>query len=281
MKFDVKLDEELFREKFLRDLKSIIYDPLLIESDEAKSLQMKMRVAVERFLDNHPHRLWRMISPPEPRLPLGKWFEQVFAVALRIAFPLSDVLHSVRDKDGGELDFVVIDFKRVIHVECSMKFFLHRESLGVGLESFVGPGGQDRLDLKLDKMKRVQLQRKIPSSLVEGCDVARILWMGGRIHFESNVSFPSLSPEINKHCLKGFWLPRTRFCQREFFDHSRLVHLPRQWWMTPLSGLSPDFLNRFDDLNLSVDMDQAALIAVVTEDQYGMRELDRGFITPN
>lgn len=280
MKFEVKLDEPLFREKFLRDLKSIIYDPLLIESSETRSLQFKMQVAVEQFLDHHPDRLWRMISPPEPRLPLGKWFELVFAVALRITFPFSDVMHSVRDSEGGELDFVIIDYRRVIHVECSMKFFLHIESLGSGLDSFVGPGGQDRLDLKLEKMRRVQLQRAIPADLLEGRDVSRVLWMGGRIHFESNRSFPSLSSEINKYCLKGFWIPRTRFSHREFIGDNRLVHLPRQWWMTPLSGISSDLLCRFDDLNLALGVDQSALIAVVTEEQDGVRELDRGFITP-
>ena len=281
MKFAMSLDEKLFHEKVMRDLVSIIRDPLIIESLGALSLQKEMCQAVERFLSGQGERLTRMIAPPDPRLPLGKWFERVFLLALRITYPFDQVFHSIVVNDGGELDFLVQHRGRLIHIECSVKYFLFHRGAGTGLSAFIGPGGQDRLDLKLKKMRDVQLHRAIPDWLGFELPVERVLWMGGRLHFldESQEGWPIKSPDINAGCLKGFWSNLERL-RGKVAPGNRLVKLPRQWWMTSLEGLSEGLLTVFDEVYRNRDSGDAMMVAEIDTQGGFAREIRRGFILP-
>ncbi len=255
MKFDVAMNDLLWSEKIRRDLNSILCDPLLLDLPEASRLQEFMRTSVHRFVQRYPHRLEEMIARPEPRLPLGKWFERVFLAALRMSFPFADVKHSVPDGCGGELDFVIRDGRSVVHIECAVKFFLSQPSIAASLNSFIGPGGQDRLDLKYHKMRDIQLRRVIPN-MTSGDQVTRVLWMSGCImlplgHGEVNVSaFPA--PMNRKLNCCGTWSSYEEF-SRVSGEAQLLLALPRAWWITPLAGLtslqlegfpafSPDYL---------------------------------------
>jgi hypothetical protein len=281
LKFDINMDDNLFFEKVRRDMLSIVHDPLLISSDVAESLQATMRKSVERFLRLHSDRLLRIVSRPEPRLPLGKWFERVFLAALQISLPFSEVLHSVRHEDGGELDFIVVTPHRLMHIEYSMKFFLYTPFSGQGLSRYVGPGGQDRLDLKLNKMRSVQLRRAMPKWLQDDRPVERILWMGGRIHLplRNHDHWVEGSQEINKNCSRGFWQKASEFFNDVPFD-GVFVHLPRQWWMTSLTGLPVDDLKSFATLTSGQGVEEAIMLALVQIDDLHVREVKRGFVLP-
>lgn len=281
MKRTLGLDGELFREKVLRDLLSIIHDPLIILEPNAIALQSRMQEAVQRFNDAHVDRLLRMIAPPDPRLPLGKWFERVFLLALRITFPFADVFHSVTDGQGGELDFVIRDGRRLMHIECSIKFFLFQNHVGIGLNAFIGPGGQDRLDLKLAKMRDVQLARQIPSSMASELPVERVLWMGGRLHFPlgTGESWRPRENELNPTCVTGFWAS-SREILSSLTLGNRLIIVPRQWWVTSLHGMATELLAQFDAVDIASSMSEPIMVAEVSSQDGTVQEVRRGFIVP-
>jgi hypothetical protein len=246
LKFAVTMSDHLWSEKITRDLKSIVCEPLLLDFPESSQLQLMMREAVLRFLAIHPDRLMQMIDRPNVKLPLGKWFERVFLLALRITFPWAEVDHSVPDGYGGELDFLVRDGRTVWHIECAVKFFLERHNPDSSLDAFVGPAGNDRLDLKFYKMRDIQLRRPIPS--VSSADqVVRVLWMSGCIFRplaasgENTISLPA---PINPHTQCGCYASYEEL-KGTYADDVVLVILPRQWWMTSLSGLAIETLKVF------------------------------------
>lgn len=282
MKFEIPLSDALFREKIQRDLQSLIDDPLILNDPGALSLQAFMRDSVKHFLAKDPERLWRMIARPEPRLPLGKWFERIFLAALRVSFPFADIRHSVSDQKGGELDFVMIHERRTTHIECSVKFFLYHAEQGSGLSSFIGPGGQDRLDLKFHKMRDVQLKRNIPDELVGRGDTDRVLWMSGRIHnpILMDVSgFPDPGPDFNPNHLRGYWGTKDDVFAA-LAPEDLLIRIPRQWWMTRLGGLSRDALKVFETVDQTDAIEEPIMTAHIAFMGAQALEISRGFIVP-
>ncbi len=264
MKFEIAMSDDLWLEKITRDLKFIVCEPLLLDLGESSMLQDRLREAVLRFLTLHPWRILQMIERPDARLPLGKWFERVFLLALRMAFPFAEIRHSVPDGQGGELDFIVRDGHSIYHIECAVKFFMRLKENGPGLESFVGPGGRDRLDLKFEKMRHVQLRRQIPS--VEDRDrLIRVLWMSGRILLPltaAQVSAYEFPAPINRRLNPGLWVS-----QDEFKGHNArnliILALPRQWWITPLTGLTMADLNAFPRVTPDGQIEGPIMIAVM------------------
>jgi hypothetical protein len=284
VKYELSISDDLFQEKILRDLQSIILDPMILKDAGAAHLQLQLKESVTRFIAKDPERLLRMVPRPEVRLPLGKWFERVFLAALRIGFPFARTFHSVSDNRGGELDFILMDGSKTIHIECSVKFFLHHPDRGSDLNSFVGPGGQDRLDLKFAKMRDVQLQRKIPENFVAGQDVARILWMSGRIHnpiveygstAQSNTN--GFSWAMNRHHLLGFW-GHIHEVFNALDSGDVLIRLPRQWWMTTLDGFSRGVLEIFDVVTRSEIITEPFMVARIAFIGGIAKEIGRGFI---
>ena len=50
MKYEIELSDALFRQKIIRDIRSLIYDPLILESTLAIELQLKMQDMVGLFI---------------------------------------------------------------------------------------------------------------------------------------------------------------------------------------------------------------------------------------
>lgn len=281
MKKDLNLSEEMFRQKVLRDVLAVVETPLLIDEESARGLQDYLRCSVLDFLGRHPGRLERMIVHPEPRLPLGKWFERVFLAVLHIAFPFGDVAHSVSDGAGGELDFVVSEGRNLMHIECAVKFFLHNHLLGNGLESYVGPAGRDRLDLKLKKMRDVQLRRSVPQAADYSNSLTRVLWMSGRVHYRckfGELIVPRAGPaDLMPGHMVGFYgeyediFPRLR-------EDSVLYELPRPWWMTSLEGLPIGCMNFFDIFDSVILRSEPVMVVHVKNQTDGVCELERGWV---
>ena len=285
MKYEISLSDALFHEKVIRDLRSLIHDPLILESSAALQLQRTMRDKVTRFIENEPERLSRMVQRPDPKLPLGKWFENIFLAALRITFPFSQVHHSVKDGHGGELDFIIIGNGNTVHIECAVKFFLHHRTLGFGLNSYLGPAGNDRLDLKYHKMFDVQLKRIVPQHLDVKGPVTKILWMGGRIHVPLEAGIPAhpdpfdarVPSPMNPSPLIGYW-GTTKQLQASLDSQEIVYKLPRQWRMTGLDGLRCRDLTVFKTLSDDEFLDEPIMTVRVKVGGEFAVERGRGFV---
>ena len=281
VKYDISLTDELFREKILRDMACLVSGPLILETEGVVHLQNQMFESVARFLGREPERLFRILSRPEPRLPLGKWFERIFLAALRITFPFAEIRHSVSDESGGELDFLIIENHLTTHIECAVKFFLRDPATGTGLSSYVGPSGQDRLDLKFHKMRDVQLRRIVPPRFVQSGRIKKVLWMSGRVHEPlvpgtHGLCGPMVSP-MSPRVATGYWGPIGDVLMT-VPPEEELYMLPRQWWITDLTGLSRLDLSVFEILSSGLPLTEPIMTARVRFDGDRAVELARGFI---
>jgi Domain of unknown function (DUF1853) len=287
VKYEISMGEDLFRKKIVRDLQSLVTQPLILDTPGTLTLQREMCDKITHFIDNGAERLDQLLVPPDPRLPLGKWFEKIFFAALRITHPLAEVHHSVSDGCGGELDFVVVNAENTTHIECAVKFFVHHRSLGSGMNAYLGPGGNDRLDLKFEKMSNVQLKRTIPFHLHSGRGVERVLWMSGRIHEPvawnpdgvqclsvERVPFP-----MNPDAVKGYW-GTLRQVSVGMGGGEVLYKLPRQWRMTSVDGLRRADLSAFRVLSFDEAVLEPMMTVRVSYDGEFAVELGRGFVVP-
>jgi hypothetical protein len=281
MKNDTFIPDELFRKKVLRDVDWLVSSPLILESEGVAQLQSQMREAVTRFMERDPERLFSMLSRPEPRLPLGIWFERVFLAALQITFPFAEIRHSVSDDSGGELDFLIVESHLTTHIECAVKFFLRTPALGSGLESYVGPGGRDRLDLKFHKMRDAQLRRHVPAQYNPSGHVKKVLWMSGMIHeplMHGAFRSPGFTvPPMSASVATGYW-GTPADVMGSLQPGEELCMLPRQWWVTDLTGLSLQDFENFERFSAESTMSEAVMTARIKFDGDRSAELARGFI---
>ena len=284
MKYEIQLSDALFHQKIVRDLQSLISDPLILESSAALELQREMHEKVTSFIEKYPDRLGRMLLRPDPKLPLGKWFEYIFLVALRITFPFAEVHHSIKDGSGGELDFVITGLSKTVHIECAVKFFLHHINLGFGLNSYLGPGGNDRLDLKYHKLADVQLKRNIPKTFDIKTPVTKILWMSGRIHEPLDAP-----PHEMSHLTKNRPRPMNPFpllgyrgstsqLTASLRGREIIYKLPRQWRMTSIDGLTRTDLAGFKTMTSDELIEEPIMTARVSFDGEYAVERGRGFV---
>jgi hypothetical protein len=284
MKYEIAMTPELFRRKLVSDLKGVVANPLIFESPGAKFLQQTLRHAVERFLDRDPERIYRMLGPPEVRLPLGKWYERILFLALKIAFPFDQIDYGIKTNDGGELDFVLGTAFQSIHIECAVKFYLHHPSRGLGLDSFVGPGGQDRLDLKLRKIQDVQLARVLPDSLNQRNQLQKLLWMGGALFFPFNNFASGIQiqdfDDINPATWTGFWISKWDIHLLQALNTDAIYLIPRLWWMTRLDEFTADDLKSFERLVDAVLPDEPMMVVAIRFEGGLSYEKARGFIVP-
>ncbi len=151
---------------------------------------------------------------------LGKMAESALAWALEhssLYQLISSHFQIHQDKITlGELDFLVQHQHQIEHWELTQKFYLHHGLDYSSLETFYGPKGKDRLDLKINKMIHHQLP------------------MGKHPLVAKAFSHLSKSSVISKAIIKGRlyypfydWL-KGKFCTHELIQSNHL----KGWWVT-------------------------------------------------
>lgn len=273
--------EQLFvLEKTKRDLFWACQSPLLIQNQSLEPIRRRLSGDLNNFFKSMMQEPSNPLPTFDPRLPLGRWFEKLIDFALRYSFGPSFVHKGISDGLGGELDFVVCNDDRAIHIECAVKYFLFRPDLGVGLAAFVGPRARDRLDLKYARMTDIQLQRKVPETIVGQRTVVKALWMGGVIFYpvKAYVGLESddKASALNLRHSRGFFgSPNELF--RSVGEGDHLIELPPLWWITSLEGFSDDCLDLFPTFSCRSE-DGAKMVAQVLIEDGKVRELARGFV---
>jgi hypothetical protein len=244
-------------------------------------------------LDRHPAPLLEALSRRrDPRL--GSYFETLLAFWL--AWPGNPlyrlVAHNLpvraRNLTLGELDFLVEDRLGggLQHWEVAVKFYLG-VAPGGALENWIGPGRQDRLDLKVRRLLDHQLtlpSRPEGSGLLRHLGLptpAPVCLLKGRLFYPPGVSRTDWAPAAAEpgH-LQGWWQAPVDFLARQDPALQWLV-LPKANWLTEVDGAGVpigDARYAADFIELqqqSVDNRPLAVVGL----REG-REVSRGFITP-
>lgn len=245
-------------------------------------------------LDRHPAPLLQALSGRDGRL--GHYFENLLAFWLSWqGNPLYRLVYrglAVRSQHRtiGELDFLVEDQRsgQLQHWEVAVKFYLGTRPDGQ-YRHWLGPALQDRLDLKVERLLRHQLE--LPFTL-EGASLLRdlglpqtepVCLLKGRLFYPSGADVAAWSPTAaTPGHLQGWWMPMDHFLHRYAGNGSvSWIQLPKEHWLTTIDARvsigdaerATPFVER-----LAQSSDNRAIAVIGLDDQHN--EITRGFITP-
>jgi hypothetical protein len=185
----------------------------------------------------------------QPQRRLGRYYEHLWQYALRAA-PDVELLAAnlpVREQGRtlGEIDLLLRDDEGVHHLELAIKLYLGQPTTSRSHTNWLGPGSQDRLDLKLAHLSQRQMPlSSLPQArtLLDGLGIgesAAHLWLGGYLFYPWPRPCPAPEGAAPTH-LHGHWL---RHAQLRAFLDSRQGQcwqvLPRQAWLAPFRQAQP------------------------------------------
>jgi hypothetical protein len=161
--------------------------------------------------DRNPTALRRLLSTPKNKL-LGFYFETLIAYWLRNG-SLANTVHqgvTVHQPVKGELDLLFRTYSGWFHWELAVKFYLANGD-SADLESWIGPGSNDRLSSKVRQLERAmhvvvpaaeqQLQNLGAWPVESNAFVKGYLFL----HLQQDARNLHLPKGINADCLKGRW----------------------------------------------------------------------------
>jgi len=192
-----------------------------------------------------------------PNLRLGKRVEQFVSVVLNndpSTFVLAENVQIQKEKISiGELDCLLKQLDKLVHLEIVFKFYLYDNSLGSSeLGKWIGPNRNDDLVKKLTKLKEKQLPLLHKEETIEA-----IRKIGNKLQIEINPSeitqkvlfraqlfvprklMSSPLPVINNECIVGFYVAMSELSQLQ----SNSFHIPSKinWLQEP--SLSAEWLD--------------------------------------
>jgi uncharacterized protein len=192
-------------------------------------------------LDTRPLDTWLARSSNRR---LGLYYEKLWQFALSAATGVQLLAANVAIRQDaktlGEMDLLSRDSHGDHHTELACKFFLGpSHACGQAPLNWLGPGGQDRLGLKLAHLRQRQLtlsSRTEAQAVLASLDIhtpQAELWLGGYLFYPwpSGCAMPS---GAHPQHLRGHWI-----YQRQWLDFAvqnpsaRWLILPRSRWLAP------------------------------------------------
>jgi hypothetical protein len=226
----------------------------------------------------------------KPLRRLGLYYERLWQYALHAAPDIDVVAANLPIRQNGqtlgELDLLLRDDEGEHHLELAVKFYLGTGSGDAA--DWLGPGSQDRLDLKLGHLTQHQLplsaRREARGALnaLQLDETRSAFWLGGYLFYPWPDDCTPPRGGNREHC-RGRWLHRRDW--NDFAATTPGAHwqpLPRLAWLAPAlvnaDGVwSDEMLQQW--LNTLRPEAQAQLLVRLEEDQAGdWREVERIFL---
>jgi hypothetical protein len=299
-----------FTTQQVRDLAWVLASPPLLQPTRSRTLsgrpvhwlsqhwgETALQVSMDWLhnLDRNPAPLLTALTDRDGRL--GHYFENLLAYWLYWnANPLYRLVHHglaicSQRRTIGELDFLVEDRRsgKLQHWEVAVKFYLGTQP-GGDYHHWLGPALHDRLDLKVDRLLRHQLELPFTNEgagLLRHLDLAEpesVCLLKGRLFYPAHADTSTWAPAAaGPHHLQGWWMSQAHFLERYRKDAAvRWIALPREHWLTTIDKhvrigdgeYAPALIER---LTQSTDNRAIAVIGLNTKHI----EVTRGFITPS
>ncbi len=232
----------------VRDLAWTLLSPPLIESTlqrhplTGSTWARRPPMLAEWLLeqDHQPATLIDWLAGTSRRL--GLYYERLWQFGLAHAPGISLIAANIPVRDEGrtlgELDVLFEDGEGMHHLELAVKFYLGPIDLPERAQCWVGPGAEDRLDLKLSRLEGDQLSlaprpqaRTLLATLGAQQPTSRF-WMGGYLFHPAG---PATAPAgaAQEH-LRGEWLRPAQWQQSLDETSVRWQPLERLRWLAPL-----------------------------------------------
>ena len=157
-------------------------------------------------------------------------------------------------KTLGELDCLIIDHKKLIHLEVAYKFYLYDPTItGSELDKWIGPNRKDSLKQKLNKLKSNQmplLHHPKTKEIIKGLDYDSDMFIQ-KSHFKGQLFLPfgETSEDVyplNKACIYGYYITLKQlvyFNKSSFYIPSKL-----DWLIEPHDNVSWRDIDDFTSL---------------------------------
>ncbi|MCJ8329300.1 MAG: DUF1853 family protein [Lentisphaeria bacterium] len=261
------------KHKFLSDLNWVCQSPFLMDHDFSCE-------GIDTF-DTTPDLPDDWQSMEKGRI--GHYFEWLHQYAMKLRG--FDVLAynlqvQVEGRTLGEFDMIYRMGDAIIHRELAVKFYISRESQSAW-NTWHGPNGKDRLDLKMDKLLNSQLclsDQPEAKAFLQSKDIPEIthreLFIKGRFFYHwsdwisESCTFPDQAAEGH---LKGWWIDKNNLSELPMADY---VILERSEWLG--SGAEKKHMISYLELEDHFATIERAVLLVRLND-YGA-EIDRGFV---
>ena len=171
------------------------------------------------------------------KLRLGVLVEQFIFTCLRenknVKLLMTNIQIIQDKKTLGELDCLILDKGKLIHLELVYKFYLYDPSIhGNEIEKWIGPNRKDSLKQKLAKLKTKQmplLSHPKSNEIINDFGYNSEMF-DQKVHFKAQLFLPlgqneRIITEVNKSCIRGFYITPDElqlFKENDFFIPSKL-----------------------------------------------------------
>jgi hypothetical protein len=154
-------------------------------------------------LDQRPNDLHQFLKRPKNKR-LGFYAEALLSFFFQ-TFPEVELLLQnyqiiENKKTLGEIDFVIKWKKRVLHIECAVKFYLCVHSKDINdLHNWIGPACKDDLGRKIRKVKDHQLpmiDSPIFKDVLNCNEIESFLFLKGKLYVNKNVRCDWVNNEL-------------------------------------------------------------------------------------
>ena len=290
------------RDNAVRDLAWVIGSPALLDishpayqgqvvGDAWCNAQLLNGSVWLTALDLAPDELHKFIAA-RPTRRLGHYFETLLKFWLMHMPKTQIIATNLQVHDGqrtlGEYDFIFRDSSDLVcHWEVAVKFYLQQEVLPAQ-RSFIGPGMQDRLDLKMDSIFQHQLvlgsTHAGQLALAPGIKLDRTqAFIKGYLFYHAALFSAISIPGVSTFHLSGWWVRHGLEALPQISSDSRWTLQPRLRWLAPVY-LSADaevmtqaVLNKLLNTHFSLE-NEALLLFEMQRTVDGWREVSRGFV---
>ena len=151
------------------------------------------------------------------KLRLGKYVERFVSYQLEQESTIDIIAENIQIQQNkrtiGELDCILLDNKKPIHLEVIYKYYLYDYSSGNSeIEHFVGPNRKDALVEKLKKLKEKQLPllyskqclEYLESIDIKASEIEQYVYFKAQLFIPYNTSL--VLNQLNQDCIVGFYI---------------------------------------------------------------------------
>lgn len=305
----------------VRDLAWVIGSPGLVDAayppyaehviDDAWCIeQLKNSVDWLNTLDKNPADLHQFITA-RPTRRLGQYFETLIKFWLSHHPDIKIIAANLQVMDAsrtvGEYDLLIRTDHYTSHWEVAVKFYLQTEPLQESWPAtpntlslcgaYLGPGGHDRLDLKLARIFQHQLRLGDTASglaaLPDGVTLDKTqAFIKGYLFYpadypaSSSATAPGATelPGVSASHLSGWWIRHGQTPLPEHAENTGWVILPRLRWLAPVRLAQDADVQTYTEMCHTLTehfktTDEALLLVALQRDQANIwHEKTRGFV---
>ena len=242
--------------------------------------------------DRAPATLNQLVNT-QRRHKLGLYAEDLFLYYLETASPYEVIAHDLQSFIGtrsiGAFDFLLRSpCGRIEHWEMAIKYFV-QYTPSTSWKDFIGPGGTDSLQRKMNKMLKRQIllgdrpeaQADLQKKGYPLPELKRIVSVGKlfRAHHQPYVSPIHGAPEQPT----GSWTHKTTFLQYLSDNpHKRWVIRQHPQWIAPtLLSYAQDSMSHKEVAHFLHDQQKYVMLSELKNVEHGWQEQKRWFVMPD